>query len=140
MIRNKVVIMKKTKSREQVKQILINAREPLNAQDIFNRDFTGLTLSTIYRTLIAFEQEGLIKKEVSPITREATYSWKDDEEHGHILECVKCRKQIRLDYCPFEGVNELIEEKTGFTLDDENHVLYGVCKECNQKLKNNVEN
>lgn len=132
--------MKKTKSRELVKHILETCQEPLTALDIFNRDFSrSLTISTIYRTLIAFEREELVKKEVSPFTREAVYTWKSEEDHSHVLECVKCHKQIKLEYCPFEEVNIQIEEQTGFTLADENHVLYGVCKDCNSKLKNHIE-
>ena len=128
-----IVFMKHTKSRKAILDILDNAGHPMNAMDILKAASSGtLTLSTIYRALGAFEQEGLVNKDVSSHTRDALYSIKEDE-HGHVLECVKCHKKVHLNYCPFDEVNKEIEEKTGFELEDENHILYGVCADCREK-------
>ena len=125
--------MKRTKSRSIIKNILLNSSKSITALEIFEiAKKDGVTLSTIHRTRGPFEEENLIKKDVSPFTSKASYSWKE-EEHGHILECIKCHKQIILDYCPFEEVNKEVEKKTGFTLEDENHVLYGLCSTCKEK-------
>ncbi|MCR4562198.1 MAG: transcriptional repressor [Bacilli bacterium] len=125
--------MKKTKTRILLEKTLKEAKSSYTAFELFEiHRKDNLTLSTIYRTLQTFEKEGLVTKEVSTFKNEAVYYWKheDHHEHGHILECVKCHKQIILNYCPFESVNEDIKEKTGFSLEDENHILYGVCKDC----------
>lgn len=125
--------MKKTRTRKEVFKILEKSHSGLSAQEIFNLvEKENVNLSTIYRTLALFEKEGLVRKEVSPFTNEAKFQLVHEhhDEHGHILECIKCHKQIDLDYCPFEDVNEEIKNKTGFELVDENHVLYGVCKDC----------
>ncbi len=125
--------MKHTKSRKAILEILSHAEHPMNAMDILKADESGtLTLSTIYRALGAFEQEGLVKKDVSSHNRDALYCIKE-EEHGHVLECVKCHKKVQLDYCPFDEVNKEIERQTGFELEDENHILYGVCADCRAK-------
>lgn len=125
--------MKNTKSRKAILELLQKCPAPLSADSIFAalKD-QGITLSTVYRSLQTFEAEGLVKKELSPHSKEALYSVKE-EEHGHTLECVRCHKKIPLDYCPFEEVNEEIKKKTGFTLEEENSILYGVCAECAEK-------
>lgn len=122
--------MKKTKTREEVKRLFVEKDIPLTASKIYEflKD-DNVTLSTIYRTLATFEKEGIIKKELSSFNKEAIYTLKEIE-HGHILECIRCHKRIYLDYCPFHEANEKIEQKTGFTLEDENHILYGLCSDC----------
>ena len=125
--------MKKTKTRNIIEETLKKADKPLTAYELFDiHKEENLTLSTIYRTLQTFEKEGIVQKEVSPFKNEAIYYYKNHEEHehGHVLECIKCHKQIQINYCPFEEANEKIEKNTGFSLEDENHVLYGVCKDC----------
>ena len=125
--------MKVTKSRKAILALFKGATTPLTAEAIYLLlQGQGITLSTVYRTLQCFEQEGIIKKELSPHSKEARYSYKE-EEHGHTLECVRCHKKIPLDYCPFEEVNEEIKKKTGFTLEDENSILYGVCADCSKQ-------
>ena len=56
-----------------------------------------------------------------------------EEDHGHIIECIKCHKHVELDYCPFDEANREIEKKTGFAIEDENHIIYGVCADCRQE-------
>lgn len=125
--------MKKTKTREAIKKLFVEKNSPLTANDIYKElKDQNITLSTIYRTLDTFEESGLIKRDVSLHKKEAIFTLKE-LEHGHILECIKCHKRIYLDYCPFHEVNEEIQEKTGFALEDENHILYGICKSCNNK-------
>ena len=125
-----IICMKHTKSRKAILEILSQSNKPMNAMDILKADQSGsLTLSTIYRALGAFEQEGLVNKDVSAHNRDALYTLRQDE-HGHVLECVKCHKKVHLDYCPFDEVNKQIEEQTGFALEDENHILYGLCADC----------
>lgn len=122
--------MKQTKARTKVLEIFHqNPDRYFSAQEIYKLLIEeNINLSTIYRTLTAFEKENLLLKQISP-NKEAIYTL-SGEEHGHVLECVKCHKKIRLNYCPFEEVNSEIYEKTGFSIEDENHVLYGTCNDC----------
>ena len=125
--------MKQTKSRKAILSILHDADKPLTAMEILRLDKSNiLNLSTIYRALIAFEAEGIVRKDISAHSRDALYSLKE-EEHGHIIECIKCHKHVELDYCPFDEANREIEKKTGFAIEDENHIIYGVCADCRQE-------
>ena len=122
--------MKQTKSRKAILKILHNADHPMTAMEILRLDDSNtLNLSTIYRALLAFEQEGLIRKDVSAFSRDALYSLKE-EEHGHVIECLKCHKRVELNYCPFDEANKEIERRTGFAIEDENHIIYGLCADC----------
>lgn len=128
--------MKNTKARIVILKAFRESHTPLTAEMLFStlrEKEEGINLSTVYRTLTTFEKNGLIKKEVSSVDRQAYYSLVE-QEHYHILECVHCHKMIRIDYCPYEPVEKELEEKFGFRL-DENSILYGTCKECQNKDK-----
>ena len=126
--------MKNTPARTLIHEFLEKSERPLTALDIYKKlEGRGINLSTVYRTLATFESEGLIKKETSPYSKESAYVWLEEGHHTHILECTKCHKQIELDYCPFEEVERETARKHGFILEDENRVLYGVCKDCQDK-------
>lgn len=125
--------MKKTRTRTTVKAILQNHREGLTPGEIYRLGGKeNLSLSTVYRTLSTFEKEGLVKKDVSPFSKDALYTWKE-KEHSHYLECTVCHKKIEIDGCPFEEVNSKIEKETGFLIQDESAVLYGICPSCQKK-------
>ncbi len=127
--------MKKTRTRDAVKSILLEHKDGLTPAEIFRYgEKDHLTLSTVYRTLATFEKEGLVKKDVSPFSKDAVYTWKE-KEHSHYLECTVCHKKVEIDGCPFEEVNSKIEKETGFAIQDENAVLYGICPSCRKKLK-----
>jgi len=125
--------IKNTKAREQILNILKKANSPLNVDDIsFKVRKYNINLSTIYRTLNTFVNNGIIKKELSNKDNKYYYSY-ISIKHYHILECNICHKKIRLDYCPFEGIEKDLYDKYGFEIDDENSIIYGICKECLSK-------
>ncbi len=124
--------LKNTKSREQILDILKNSHDPISADDIFRLMDKGQTnLSTVYRTLLAFCQRGILSREIRP-DGTAVYSY-NRPEHHHVLICIKCNKKIHLDRCPYKNVNEDILNETGFKVEDYNIELYGYCKECQEK-------
>lgn len=127
--------MKNTRARDLILSILKNTNEPLSADQIFKKIIDeNINLSTVYRSLIFFEEHGIVKKE-STINNKSVYSYINEKKHYHLLECNICHKKIRLDYCPFDEVFDEIYDKTGFKVDDENTIIYGVCKECQNKGK-----
>lgn len=126
--------LKKTHARERLLSLLEKSSHPLTADEIYlSFRKKDVNLSTIYRSLKAFEEKGLIKKEVNE-KKENVYSL-NQKEDNHILVCTKCHKRIPLQGCPFHEVNEKIEEETGFLLQDQNIELYGICKDCQKKEK-----
>jgi len=122
-------MLKNTKTRTMVRELLNKSQTPLSASDIFDilKD-KNITLSSIYRTLDTFYQHKIISKET---THEniSVYSI-IKENHKHYLKCKKCQKTITLDYCPYHKTNESIRKNHFFVVDEHNVVIYGICKDC----------
>lgn len=125
-------MLKKTKTRELVKTLLEDIKEPLTASEIYDklRD-ENITLSSIYRTLETFYNNNIVSKDVTP---DGTSKYTIHKEvHKHFLECKKCHKSTELDYCPYTQANKKIRSKNDFVVDEHNLIIYGVCKDCNEK-------
>lgn len=122
--------MRNTKARNLILDVLNKTNAPLNAEEIYEliKD-NGIDLSTVYRTLKVFVLNGIVQKDFSNDGKACYVIHK--EEHMHILECVKCHEKILLNECPFHEINKKILKTTGFVVNDQNVILYGVCKKCN---------
>lgn len=128
------IMLKKTRTRELIKEVLNNSNEPLSANDIFNNlQDKNVTLSSVYRTLDTFYNNNIISKDVSSDGVSKYILIRD--EHKHYLECKKCHKSTPLDFCPYHKANAKIKNETDFEVDEHNLIIYGVCKNCN--IKNN---
>ena len=125
--------LKSTKPRMLVLTILSKSSLPLTAEDIyFSLKKERINLSTIYRTLNSFESVGIVKKEINQNKENAFILLSHDDRH--VLVCVKCKKVVPLEGCPYHEANEELENKTGFTIQDHNMEIYGVCPDC-QNIK-----
>lgn len=126
--------LKNTKAREYLINILKDSSDPVTAEELFLMLPQGLTnLSTVYRSLRAFCDSGIINKEIRPDGK-ALYTYARHEHH-HVLICIKCNKKIYLNDCPYKKINDEIYKNTGFLVDNHHIELYGYCNEC-QSSKN----
>ncbi|MFG6358008.1 MAG: transcriptional repressor [Acetatifactor sp.] len=130
--------IKWTRQRKDVYQVLLGAREPLSAIQIYKRlgesaGETGYAVSTIYRILAAFEERGLLVRS----------SWMGDDtilyeldrgDHTHYALCLGCHKRVPLESCPFEHMHARLPQLQGdFEITGHKLELYGYCKECKAK-------
>ena len=84
--------MKNTQRRTAILQQVAAAGGPVSAEEIFEAlrgQFPTLALSTVYRNLERFAQDGLLDKEVSP---DGVFRYARREEHSHYLVCTQCHK------------------------------------------------
>lgn len=125
--------LKNTKAREEIYNKLKEINVPISAENLYLlvRKEDDINISTVYRTLQAFENNNIVKKEISSIDSKAYYTLVS-KKHYHLLECVKCHRQIRIDFCPFEDISSKIEKEYNFSI-DENSIIYGICDECKKK-------
>lgn len=124
-------MLKKTKTRENVIELLENATTPMSANDIFHKlKNDKITLSSIYRTLNTFYKEKMVIRD--NIEGTAVYTLLK-EDHYHYLECKVCHNKIKLDYCPYHKANNQIKKQLNFVVDEHNVVLIGTCSNCNKK-------
>ncbi len=126
--------LKKTAPRILVLKVLEKAKLPLTAETIYAKiGKKGENLSTIYRALASFEKTGLVKKERDE--RGENSFFLASAKHTHVIICVKCHKKAYLEECPYEGANKEINKETGYKVFDHNVQLFGICPECQKKLK-----
>ncbi len=147
--------IKWTKQRKCVYDILCEAKEPLSAHQIYHQALQRVpedtyALSTIYRILAAFEENGLV----------SSTTWMGDDtivyelekgEHRHFAVCLECHKRIPLQKCPFslggESHGQEEPEHHGhehdhvgedaalkdFTVTGHKIELYGYCNNCQKE-------
>lgn len=125
--------IKRTKQREMVCQILEEANQPVSAADIYQeilrRDAScGYAVSTVYRTLQIFEEEGAVSKTSLPDSDMALYEWNAGGHH-HYAICLKCHKRIALRECPLHHM-DLSETADGFQITGHKVEVYGYCDAC----------
>ncbi|MDQ0149690.1 Fur family transcriptional regulator [Eubacterium multiforme] len=122
--------MKVTKARMKILTILLNKKDGMTAEEIFDicrKNQININLSTVYRTLDAFYEHQIIDKF---ILEDGVSSYKlHKSTHKHILECDICHKEVEVQ-CPIGQIEELIKRQTGFTLTEHNIEIKGVCEEC----------
>lgn len=128
-------MLKNTRSRNIIKNYLLESNEPLSAQNIFDalKD-KNITLSSIYRTLEAFYDNNIVIKDLS--SGVAKYTIKRNS-HTHYLKCKHCNKSTAIDYCPYHQANKRIKTLADFEVDEHNIVIYGTCKDCKKSHKHN---
>lgn len=132
--------IKWTRQRKDVYDVLKGATEPLSAVQIYNqveknRNEGNYAVSTIYRILTTFEEQGMVNK--TNWMSEGTYVYELNRgEHTHYAVCLNCHKRIPLHACPFEHMHRHSHEEEelqndGFTITGHKLELYGYCKTCN---------
>ncbi len=131
--------IKRTRQREDVFRVLTQAEEPMTAMEIYHRVVaetkdSNYAISTIYRSLTAFEEHNLIEKSTLMGEDMAVYEWKRDQ-HKHYAICLSCRRKIPLKECPMEHI-PFCTDLDEFTITGHKLELYGYCNQCEAKGQN----
>ena len=127
-------MLKNTKTRELVKDVLKNSHKPLSAYEIFELlKNKNITLSSIYRTLDTFYNNNIVTKDITN-DKVSKYTLLK-KEHQHFLECKECHSSTALDFCPYHTANKKIKNETNFIVDEHNLIIFGLCENCNKKKK-----
>lgn len=127
--------IKWTKQRKDVYQVLMGAKEPMSAQEIYAQIVksvpdTGYAVSTIYRILTAFEEKNMVIKSVLMDGDAAVYEW-NRGGHTHYAICLNCHKRIPLKNCPI-GHMHMPVDNTDFMVTGHKVEVYGYCKTCKE--------
>ncbi len=124
--------IKWTKQRKDVYHVLMAAKEPLSAVQIYHcilkEQAVNYAVSTIYRILTFFEENGYVEKSSFIGDGTIRYEWKKGG-HTHYAICMGCYKKIALHACPFEQIH-LQTDVGDFIVTGHKLELYGYCKDC----------
>ncbi|MBR2785941.1 MAG: transcriptional repressor [Clostridia bacterium] len=128
-----------TKQREKILAYLKENKDSnVTADEILNHFKSienGIGKATVYRFLNDLVEQNTIKKYMVEDRNCSCYQYieeKNCDEHYH-LKCKKCNKIIHLECDEFKKLQGHIAEEHDFELDSVKTVLYGICKECNNK-------
>ncbi len=135
-----MAVFKNTKQRGAILGILHHSTEPISAEEIFaalKDEYPTMALSTIYRNLERFAENGLVGRDVfhDGVVR---YSLAQ-EHHGHYIVCTQCSNKIKIDDCPLTCLEQNIERDTGYEIEGHTLTLYGKCPECLKRERNKQE-
>ena len=127
----KLMSQYKTKQRDEILRFFMEHPDGCySAKDVYGQVNAGE--ATVFRTLNALAQEGILNKFTGEIGERAYYQYSVETAcTGHIhMKCQQCGKLIHMD-CTF--IRELMHHfcsEHGFTMDCGKTVIYGLCKDC----------
>lgn len=125
--------MRRSRQRELILDILTGNTAHPTADAIYERardTEPNISLGTVYRNLKVLAEENKVMT-LETQDKKIHYDY-NTAAHGHFM-CEECGKIYDLFYD--DGQAEVLAGK-GYTVKDAKCVYYGVCENCNRKIKN----
>ena len=125
--------LKYTRQREIIFEIILDAKEHLSAEDIYNKVLQKypnekMGIATVYRALSFLEDVKLILS-ISFGKDGKKYEANFKEHHDHLI-CVRCGKIVEFVSKDIEKAQERVAKENNFKLLEHTMYLYGICDEC----------
>ncbi|MGB3509887.1 MAG: Fur family transcriptional regulator [Microcoleaceae cyanobacterium] len=120
----------RTRSQERVLKLLKTQKRSLSAQDIYSelrRCDRPLGLATVYRSLDALKQEGVVIVRTLA-NGESVYSCLQQDQHH--LTCVKCGTSILVNECPVHDLEDKLQDSHKFKIFYHTLEFFGMCDRC----------
>ncbi|MCG8481861.1 MAG: transcriptional repressor [Clostridia bacterium] len=97
--------------------------------------FPQIGLATIYRTIQIFEDTGIIQSVYldDGCSRYQLANPDEEHEHHHLI-CQMCGNVMDIKEDLLENLEMQVLAKKGFKVIDHRVILYGICKNCNEKI------
>lgn len=126
---------KLTKQRMTILEVIIeNIGAHLTCEDIYllvKDIYPEIGLATVYRTLLLFDNMGLVKKQDLDdgcvryeISNDCGY-----HEHHHLI-CINCGEITEVEEDLLDSLEEEIKNKNGFRVQNHKVKFYGICSKC----------
>lgn len=128
---------RQTPQRKKILSVVQESEAPLTAEQVYEKsivEFPKLALTTVYRSLEAFAEEGVLSRSIHS---DGVAHYQLSERHRHYLTCVECKKSVPLPGCPFEQLEEELVKETGFSISEHRMEFFGKCPNCQKKSENN---
>ncbi len=123
--------MRMTQQRKKILNLLTESPQPKSAEMILNElpDHT-MNLSTVYRTLDTFFEQGMISKSTMKNT---AYYYINQKDHHHYMICIECQKMYEID-CHLDHIADQIAKDHHFKITHHDMTVYGYCEDCQKRL------
>lgn len=123
---------RRTTTRRAIIEALVKCGSHFTADDLakrVQRRFPSINVSTVYRTLEALEDAGVIDHVHLGHGRSVFHL--ADEEHQHLV-CARCERVEELPFSKLRPLLRGIERDYGFAVDRRHFALVGLCEECRE--------
>ncbi len=123
---------RRTSARQVIVQAVLAAKGHVTADELasdIHRRFPSINISTVYRTLEALEEIGVIDH-VHLGHGRAVYHLAD-EEHQHLV-CERCEAVIELPASKLRPLLRAIERDHNFEVDRRHFAIVGLCEKCRE--------
>ncbi|MGZ5208261.1 MAG: Fur family transcriptional regulator [Sulfuricurvum sp.] len=129
--------LKFTIQREVILEMLYNSDEHLTPEALHHliqekHPDLNTGIATVYRTLSLLEDSAMVTS-LSFGAQGKKYELGAKEHHDHII-CTECGSISEFVDEEIERKQEKIAEKLGFQMQDHSMQIYGICKECQNKI------
>ena len=121
---------RRTAPRRAIVQMLVGAKGHVTADELavdVQRRFPSVNISTVYRTLDALEELGIVDH-VHLGHGRAVYHL-TDEDHQH-LYCERCERIVELPAAKLRAFLSSIDREYGFEVDRRHFAIVGRCRRC----------
>lgn len=125
--------LKNTPGRQAVVSVLAGAEGPVTAEEVYRLlpEDRRASLSTVYRTLSALTQKGLLLRTTG---KDGSLAYQlRNSRHRHYLVCTGCGSAVAISGCPLEALERSVGAETGFAITGHELELFGLCPRCAKK-------
>lgn len=131
---------KVTKQRQSMLEYLSNFQHhfiEVTQVDAYLRQlYPGVSHNTIYRNIEDFTRMGILEAINRPTGKCVKYQC-DFQNHHHHFICKKCERVQEIAVCPFD--EQVKQQLAGCTIESHVFEIYGICAQCNARLKKETE-
>jgi len=121
-----------TQQRQEIWNELCSSDEHRDAEEIFftlQKRGLGISRATVYRTIDVLVKNKLIDK-LDIGDGRARFEYNEKYLHHDHLVCTRCGKIVEFYNDEIEELQNEIAKQYKFTLLDNRHQLFGICKDC----------
>lgn len=121
---------KRSKQRDRVYELIKSSTAHPTASWVYDelkREFSHLSIGTVYRNINILMAQGLIRKIETGSSFDRFDAYMD--QHYHFI-CRSCNRVLDLPLAPLEGLNETVSSQTGYSAEDHCIKFYGTCRSC----------
>lgn len=124
-------LIKNTKQRRLVYNIVLDSDNEATLKYIYVKCGNLVDMATIYRIVDLFLKKELFIKNLDYDGN--IYYTVNNEKHEHYINCIKCHKKIKLDFCPVDLIEKKVYKENGFQVTNHNIEISGICENCQKK-------
>jgi Fur family peroxide stress response transcriptional regulator len=130
-------MMRKSRQRDAVLRVLMSTKSHPTAEWLYQevrKEIPNISLGTVYRNLRLMKEQG----EILELEQTGTFRRFDGNSSNHYhFRCDSCGRVFDIDEPLIAGIDQRVEENTGFMVSYHRLEFRGLCRDCNTGRKDN---